>query len=207
MEQTTTNSEVFEKTSQNDGPAQQQQQQQQQQQPNLLLSYIYFLDKKQTIKIQIGFNIENFAATIIFQRQNKVISEMNYSEWYAFYHELKNNQAKLNSKGFLLAFNHADRTKKLTLQQDQYTQFCHMVDFIQAVMSYNYGAELNVREYVTKYFERCIEKNKLRLEQEDFYIPMNLHIAQCNYSRLFYEIPIFLSEKIYWSTINKTNIF
>lgn len=197
MEQTT-NSEVFENTLQNDQPAQQ---------PNLLLSYIYFLDKKQTIKIQIGFNIENFAATIIFQRQNKVISELNYLEWYEFYREFKNNQAKLNSKGFLLTFNHADRTKKLTLQLDQYTHFCLMLDFIQAVMSYNNGAELNVREYVFKYFERCIEKNKLRLEQEDFYIPMSLHIAQCNYSRLFYEIPMFLSEKISWSIINKTNIF
>lgn len=173
----------------------------------LLLAYTYYLDKKQTLKIQIGFDIENFTATITFHRHQKLICRMNYLEYYAFYNEFVHGQKKLTNKGYLLNFESNGRKKKITLKMEEYMRFSLMQDFIKAVMSYNSGAELNVQEYISKYIEKCIEKDKLVLEQEDFYIPMSLHIAQCNYSRLFYEIPLFLQTKIYFATINKTNIF
>lgn len=149
---------------------------------NLLLSYIYFLNENHTCKICIGFDIENYKPMVIFHRIGKNIIEIEYQDWIEHYTKYRNyyENTSLHRKGMFLKFGKVENKKKFYINQEEYEYFINIVDLIQAVTkSYSYATP-SLNEYITKYINKCITKNVNKLGQADFYIPMNLQIAQCN---------------------------
>lgn len=173
---------------------------------NLLLAYTYYLNEKQTCKIIIGFDCDTFQSKIVFHRNGKKPVEVFYYDWYSYYNKTKQLEAVQNNNESqlieiepfcnILQFNQQDN-KIFDIQQEEYWKLIGMLDFIQAVMSYNNNASNNVEAYIHKYFTKCKEQGVIKLSQEQFYIPMQFSPNQCNYSRLFYEVPLFMTHKLF----------
>jgi hypothetical protein len=171
--------------------------------PNsLLLAYTYFLNNQQTCKVIFGFDVNTYQAVIIFQRNNFAPLMLNFDEWTHFFNiqkeetstdEIHNNREALVEPLHNLEFS---SVKTFTLKQNEYEIMEKMINFINAVMIYNCNAQGTVKEYIESYIAKCIERNIHELPYEDCYIPMQISFIHCNYSRLFYEIPIFLKNKI-----------
>jgi len=68
-------------------------------------------------------------------------------------------------------------------------------------MLYNQGAINSISFYFKTYLERCIQKNKTFLNVDDYF---ELNVSGqiiLNYSRLFYEIPIYCKNKLEKQTL------
>lgn len=165
---------------------------------NLLLSYTYFLNKSHTLKISVGFDCETFEASCIFHRIGKRKIVLKYHEWNKFYYQFN---AKLNMqmiKDIKESLHHGLRSvngQSISINKEEAELFYNLNDFIEAVMTQYKSAELNVKEYVVEYLKLCDEQKVLRLQKE-IYIPIQRFNVQCNYSRLFFEIPVMLKQKI-----------
>lgn len=166
----------------------------------LLLAYTYFLNKEHTLAVSTGFDSESCKTSILFQRiYNNQTSfyKYNYDEW-----------KKLNKLSMKYLYDktcsNAESAQKFFIFNEEEEGNLHNIsDFINSVITYNKSAEDFVKAYVTKYINTCMEKQQLKLQNE-IYMPHGYYNVQCNYSRLFFEIPIMLKEKI--SKLLQTNI-
>lgn len=196
---------------------------------NLLLAYTYFLNEKHTCKVIIGFDVETFEAEIILHRCNEVPTYISFKEWEFFFAKFKQlneeeqkgltiNDDQLVDKllenfvlksttKMMLNFTLNDYDNKVfTLFKNEHEQFLNIVEFLNIVMCYNSNASNNVREYFNKYMEKCRTKNLLQLTLDDYYIPMQMSHVHCNYSRLFFEIPLYCSMKLFQNVINDPSL-
>lgn len=187
---------------------------------NLLLAYTYFLNEQHTCKIVIGFCAETFEAEIIFHRVKETPIYITFKEWENYFNNFKKIEGSTtttNDDEFLAALiekidaknttktllnftwdNDNNNNKKLfALFKKEYTQYVNIIEFLNVVMCYNNNAVGNIKKYFTKYLEKCKAKTLFQLSFDDYYIPMEYSHVHCNYSRLFFEIPIFCSSKLF----------
>lgn len=199
---------------------------------NLLLAYTYFLNDKHTCKVIIGFSAETFEAQIIFHRFKDIPVYISFNEWEKYFTNFKQLDKKrcadetqllqdllesidvkttITTKvivNFTLKNDNSNNNnnKIFPMFQNEYQHFLNIIEFLNVVMCYNNTASANVREYFNKYMEKCKAKNLFQLSFDEYYIPMNLSHVHCNYSRLFFEIPLYCSGKLFENLITSLNI-
>lgn len=187
---------------------------------NLLLAYTYFLNDQHSSKVIIGFSTETFEAEIIFHRFKECPIYISFKEWEKYFINFKKLEEKRSADQTELLINLEDNKSKaltkilvnFTLDNDnnkifamfknEHQHFLNIIEFMNVVMSYNNNASNNVKEYFNKYMEKCKAKSLFQLSFDDYYIPMNLSHVHCNYSRLFFEIPLYCSSKLFENLIN-----
>lgn len=170
---------------------------------NMLLAYTYFLNEAHTVKIVVGFHTELLEATISLHRIGKKLIFINYEDWLEFYQQFHlHPKNKVSCLQFGIK---ARKPRSFVLRDEEIDKFRNLFDFIHLVMVYNKNAEGCVKDYVRKYIRTCVE-NQQNILKDEIYIPLNRFNVQCNYSRLFYEIPFLLKELIVkYLNINQEN--
>lgn len=173
----------------------------------VLLNYTYYLDGCQNRKIVLGFDPSNFEAKIIFHLHGRFPVSTNYSGWCAVFDHI--NKLK-EETGEFLPENQFGLSKKykipvgegsIQLQTLELLKLYEMMRFFNIVMYHNNSASESVKEYYNGYVTKCREKNTIKLPDEDFFIPLRASYVHVNYSRLFYEIPIFCSANVLFNTL------
>lgn len=169
----------------------------------VLLNYTYYLDECQNRKVMLGFDPLTFQAKIVFHLHGRFPVSAFYTAWVALYNHLKKLKSELNDDNLPLNQETLKKQHKIpvdngsiTLQQQELYKLLDMTEFLNIVMYHNNNASGNVKEYYTKYIQKCKEKNVIKLADEDFFIPAHTSYVHINYSRLFYEIPMFYSGNI-----------
>lgn len=176
---------------------------------NLLLNYTYHLDDCHNRKIVLGFDPSSFEAKIVFHRHGLFPVSASFSEWSAVYkhlNELKTkmeetlpaNQLELNNEHRIPINNNSS----IILKQTELYKLFELLTFFNIIMYHNNNASDSVKEYYKKYAEKCKGKSVLTLTCEDFFIPSRTSYVHLNYSRLFYEIPLFCINNLIFDTIN-----
>lgn len=175
---------------------------------NLLLNYTYHLDDCHNSKVILGFDPTSFEAKIVFHQHGRLPVSTTYPGWTTVFHYLCNlkgqfellppNQEALKQEHKIPI----DGSSSISLKQPELCKLFEILTFINIVMYHNSNASDSVKEYYKKYAEKCKEKNQLTLSSEDFFIPSRTSYVHLNYSRLFYELPIFCINNLIFDTIN-----
>lgn len=85
---------------------------------------------------------------------------------------------------------------KIVLNQEEWEFMRSLVEFFNSIIYTNKRSVHDISEYYNTYIYYCICNNVKRLKSEQLFAPLQNDGTQFNYSRLFYEIPIILSQKV-----------
>lgn len=216
-------------------------QQQQQQQvkkdesivPNLLLSYVYFLNNSHTTYINVGFDINNFEATIVLYKNTKYLC-FSFNDWINLYTniftinnffqnkdenfdivlpiysdktifklcngcEFLSGSSNFQNNKYLVCENSAT-SSKIYLTEQEWNKNLELTSFLQSVITWYEMTSKEIKSYFEIYNEKCLKKGVTSLSSTEYFLPggnSNTYTYfNCNYSRLFSEIPILCKKKI-----------
>lgn len=175
---------------------------------NLLLAYTYFLNESSTKYIGIGFNSETLLPNLIIRSSKKEIC-LSTLDWITFYTSLQeesttdvDDQTRKNKKKLIVKKTQENEfvfrfdKEKISLTSDEWEKFKTFVNFFNSVMLYNHSAINVINFYINNYLEKCLQNNKKCLDVKEYFEPNMVGQVCLNYSRLFYEIPIYCKNKI-----------
>lgn len=175
---------------------------------NLLLSYTYYLDHCHNQKITLGFDTFSFEAKIVFHRHGRLPVSTFYSGWQAVYKHLTDLKGELytatvpaNQEELLTEYKIPVDLGSVHLTLSELYNIFDILDFLNIVMFHNNNAVESVKEYYKKYCEKCKSRNLILLSNEDFFIPSRTSYVHLNYSRLFFEIPLYCNINIIFDVI------
>lgn len=96
----------------------------------------------------------------------------------------------------VIALEKKDNTaENLNLTVKEWNEIIDMNDFITSVLFHYKPASFEIKEYFNLYTARCVEQNTFNLSKSYPFLP-NTEKYIFNYSRLFYELPVFCKNKI-----------
>lgn len=189
--------------------------------PNqLLLSYTYFFDEKYAKYISIGFNIADFKPNIIINHIGEASVTLDLVDWICIFiaKQQEIDEAfksdKLENKKFSCAKNlNVQLNGKLQVLKidnnsftyDEWKILHELNDYIQCVMFWCKQLTADVKNYYNLYVAKCVEKYVYRLDITEFFVPPD-SISRCNFSRMFYELPILCKEKLKNDISVQTNL-
>lgn len=169
---------------------------------NVLLNYTYYLDNSHNRKVVLGFDTYTFEAKIIFSLDRQTPVSADHTAWTTAYNRLKilkdenGEDLPCNQLGLKRKFQIPIGNAKIGLGFLDLLSMFEMMDFFNIVMHHNNNASESVKEYYKQYTDKCRQKNVMKLPNDDFFIPLRTSYVHINYSRLFYEIPMFCSTSI-----------
>lgn len=175
---------------------------------NLLLNYTYYLDHYHNWKVALGFDPFSFEAKIVFHHHGRFPVSTSYSGWAALHSYLTNLKGEIitdtlpaNQEELKKEYRIPVGTGSILLTYNELYKLFDLLDFFNIVMFHNNNASESVKEYYKEYVKKCQEKNVLSLSNEYFFIPSRSSYVHINYSRLYYEIPLYCSANIVFDTI------
>lgn len=92
--------------------------------------------------------------------------------------------------------------KEIHLTHQEFIMLYSMKDFLNSVVQFAQSTEHLVKEYFDNYLQKCIQNKVSALDSATHFPPISSSNAEINYSRLFYETPIFCKDKIFYE-LNK----
>lgn len=190
---------------------------------DLLLAYTYFLKSKHNKKyFMTGIDSVDFVPEIILCDYDTPSSlTFNLTEWACLTSALNktmNNEKEL--KCFLPLLNNIElrifgknNNKKVTikrlgtpdfivLEHSEWKNVCEMNSLIMTMMHYFKNAVEQIKEYMDQYVEKCVELNTFNLDKTTAFLPLKTHFC-FNFTRLFYELPVFCKDIIAAKVMNK----
>lgn len=85
--------------------------------------------------------------------------------------------------------------QNVNLTVSDWNEIIEMNDFITGVLFHYKPASAEVNDYFNLYTERCVAQNSFNLSKTYPFLPHTQNYI-FNYTRLFYELPIFCKNKI-----------
>lgn len=197
--------------------------------PDLLLSYTYFLNTQECSFISIGYDAISFDVRVILYKKS-TCQTWTWSDWYSFYNniniiwphfnstynfskdlsvttsgDVKLNVTSINDEKFLLS---VQGSKIIRIDHAEWDKLHSMAPFLNAVFQRYLESWAEIEAYYNKYLEKCLELNIPKLSSNDFFVPITLLFKNCNYSRLFHEIPLLSKSKLlndFYTKLNYTS--
>lgn len=179
--------------------------------PDLLLSYTYFLDSLQKSLISVGYDSNLLLPTIILINKTnsfKIIEFYIFMNIYKLREEINeyftgNESGIIKINEFILSKNKQrvltirDCRIKINLKGKEWSRLYKLLPFISAVINYQHRTAYLVADYYESYLKQCLEQKVLKLHQPPI-LPYEIELnTSINYSRLFYELPIFCESKLF----------
>lgn len=184
--------------------------------PDLLLSYVYFLNEFKTASIIIGYDSEMFEPKMLLLKGTEYLT-LSWDDWHLFYNNISTIQQffegdqsekiakSVNDKGrkFKLAFTNLEKrliftenSSKIKLKTCEWEKLWALAPLLHSIFSWYVLTGKEISSYYTLYLNKCILQNCSKLDYKDFFTPMQENNNYCNYSRLFNELPILSKKKL-----------
>lgn len=188
--------------------------------PDLLLSYVYFLNEYKTASVVIGYDAEVFTPKMILIK-GKEYQSLSWDDWQSFYncigyiHQFfeesisveyvnmmvqnnnKNKRFKLSVHNQEKNLNFIDGPSKVKLNNHgEWERLWSLAPLLHSIFSWYMLAFEEIGDYYNLYLNKCVLQNCSKLDYKDFFTPMHKNNKYCNYSRLFNEIPILSKNKL-----------
>lgn len=191
--------------------------------PNLLLSYIYFLNSSHTCYINIGYDVETFHLKIIIYKKGK-LQKWSFSDWQCFYKNLEaiqnffltnglNNtleeynktSSDMSERKIIFNLSNSKNQKKLIfieqeekilLNSEEWKNIYDLATFLNSVILWCKIVWNEIEMYYNEYYKKCKLLQVFILPPEEFFLPLPSPYSYCNYSRLFSEIPVFCRTRL-----------
>lgn len=184
--------------------------------PDLLLSYVYFLNEYKTSAIIIGYDAEIFTPKMILLK-GKEYQTLSWDDWHFFYNycytihqyfkemdsEKNSNLVNEKSQRFRLAIYNQEKhlifienTSKIRLNTCEWERLWDLAPLLHSMFSWYMLTSKEVGSYYSLYLNKCILQNCTKLDYKDFFTPLAENNSYCNYSRLFNELPILSKNKL-----------
>lgn len=177
----------------------------------LLLSYTYFINADHSKYISVGYSVDNFTPCVIVNYIGIAKIKLVLLEWLnifllknedisSFFSSCGSKKPK-NSiktlKNTKIQFDAASKSviiNGLAINHEEWTLMLQMTDYIQSVLYWCRQSTREVSSYYNEYVKRCCEQNVYSLDATHFF--SDISSIKCNYTRLFWEIPILCREKL-----------
>lgn len=188
---------------------------------NLLLSYNYPLSVEYDKFLLLGYHPITFQPCVVLQNIKKhcavvftvfewqgivllidrLVLNGNIRKVINFLPTLSVLMEKTKDGEVTIAFRRKIKKNKTTvvLRMDEWYTFLSILQLSNPVLHHLQLLAPQVEIYTLEYFKRCADKKCVCLLEQDFFILAPLsdcNFILINFSRLFYEIPIFCLEKI-----------
>jgi len=184
--------------------------------PDLLLSYVYFLNEWKTSSIIIGYDAESFGPKM-FLLKEKQYQTLSWDDWHFFYNysctiqqyfndvDIEKTGQMVNGKcqRFKLSLykgkKHVifiENSSKIKLNACEWERLWSLAPLLHSIFSWYMLTEKEISSYYILYLQKCILQNCSKLDYKDFFTPMHQNNNYCNYSRLFNELGILCKNKL-----------
>lgn len=186
--------------------------------PELLLSYTYFLNAEHTSYISVGLDTNNFKMKIILFK-NGIYHNLQWEDWSLLYVNINVIQNHFNGYGVdflelpktpsdIIHYKLSSRitekcliltgdNKKVVIKLKEWMSLYNLMPFINSIVTWYIHTAHDVEIFYHQYLLKCIEVKSFKLEAQHFFIPStSATYYQCNYSRLYQEIPLLCQNKI-----------
>lgn len=178
----------------------------------LLLSYTYFINAEHTKYISIGFSVKTFTPCVIINYIGYAQTKLGLTEWLNIFmikHEeistfFKNCETskcrKIKTlKNSQIHFDYVTKSlilNSLAINHEEWILMQQMTDYIQSVLYWCRYLTRAVSLYYDEYVKRCVENSVYSLDATHFFTD-ETSIIKCNFSRLFWEMPILCKNKLF----------
>lgn len=176
----------------------------------LLLAYNYFFNENNLKYISIGFDTEDFKPTVILNHIGESYTRLDLVDWIcifiakqqdiddAFISDIKENKkfnCARNMNIHFIAKLNALKIENITINNNEWQTLKLLNDYVQCVMFWCKQLTVDVKNYYKLYVEKCAEKYVYFLDMTEYFIPQQ-SASRCNFSRMFYELPILCKTKL-----------
>lgn len=205
--------------------------------PNLLLSYVYFLNNSHTTYINVGFDTDNFEPSIILYKNIKHLC-FSFTDWINLYTNIftinnffqnkdsnvdidlpinstqnifklctdfvitsNNTSSKQNVFNKYLICENTSTSSQIVITEQEWNTILDRISFLQSVVTWYELTSKEIKNYYKIYAEKCSRKGVTELSSTEYFLPTQDGVNyntyfNCNYSRLYSEIPILCKSKL-----------